>query len=169
MLLDKDGLFKELPPPSERDYLPTPPAAKAFADCCNEFWWVSTYVAKGLWREEIIYAKYLLDNAIREQLMKMLTWHVGIRTQFAQGPGKFGKHLKQTLDPIHWTMLEKTYSDASYERTWEALHTMCDLFRIIATGVAGHFGFEYPYGDDERVSAHLKHVQSLSRDATEIY
>jgi aminoglycoside 6-adenylyltransferase len=46
MLLDKDGLFKELPPPSESDYLPKPPSAKTFADCCNEFWWGSTYVAK---------------------------------------------------------------------------------------------------------------------------
>jgi aminoglycoside 6-adenylyltransferase len=46
---------------------------------------------------------------------------------------------------------------------------MCDLFRTIATGMAEHFGFDYPHGDDERVSAHLKHVQSLPRDATEIY
>jgi aminoglycoside 6-adenylyltransferase len=169
MLLDKDNMFEPLPAPSERDYLPTPPTAKKFADRCNEFWWVSTYVAKGLWREEIIYAKYLLDNAIREQLMKMLTWHVGIKTQFTVGPGKFGKHLKQHLEPTHWAMLEKTYSDASYENTWEALHTMCDLFRIVAIGVGAHFGFDYPHMDDEKVSAHLKHVQSLPRNATEIY
>jgi aminoglycoside 6-adenylyltransferase len=169
MLLDKDGIFGPLPAPSDSDHLPKPPTAKAFSDCCNEFWWVSTYVAKGLWREEIIYAKYILDSSIREQLMKMLTWHVGIKTQFTDGPGKFGKHLKQHLEPTHWAMLEKTYSDASYENTWEALHTMCDLFRIIATGVAEYFHFDYPYDDDERVSTHLKHVQSLPRDATEIY
>jgi aminoglycoside 6-adenylyltransferase len=169
MLLDKDGIFEPLPPPSESDFLPTLPTAKSFADCCNEFWWVAPYVAKGLWREEIIYAKYLLDTAIREQLMKMLTWHVGVQTQFTRGPGKFGKYLKHYLDPSYWTMLEQTYSDASYERIWESLHTMCDLFRIIAIGVASHFRFDYPYGDDERVSAHLKHVQSLPRDAAEIY
>src|SRR5687768_10284820 len=129
MLLDKDGLFDELPAPSESDYLPTPPAAKAFADCCNEFWWVSTYVAKGLWREEITYAKYLQDVAVREQLMKMLTWHVGIKTQFTSGPGKFGKYLNKYLEPAQWTMLENTYADASYEKTWQSLHTMGDLFR----------------------------------------
>ena len=169
MLLDKDGIFEPLPPPSDSDYLPKPPTAKAFADCCNEFWWVSAYVAKGLWRQEIIYAKYLLENAVREQLIKMLAWHVGIKTQFQEGPGKFGKHLKRYLEPQQWVMLEKTYSDARYQNTWEALHTMCDLFRIMATGVAEHFHFEYPSGDDERVSAHLKHVQALPRDATEIY
>jgi aminoglycoside 6-adenylyltransferase len=169
LLLDKDGLFEPLPSPSDSGYLPKPPTAKAFSDCCNEFWWVCSYAAKGLWREEIIYAKYMLDNAVREQLMKMLTWHVGVKTQFAYGPGKFGKHLKQYLEPTHWTMLEKTYSDASYDKTWGALHTMCNLFRITATGVAEYFRFDYPHTDDEKVSAHLKHVQSLPRNATEIY
>jgi aminoglycoside 6-adenylyltransferase len=169
MLLDKDSLFEPLPAPSESDYLPKPPTAKQFADCCNEFWWVVLYVAKGLWREEIIYAKYMLDPVVREQLLKMLTWHVGIKTQFAEGSGKYGKWLKQHLEPAHWAMLERTYADADYEATWEALHTMGTLFRITATGVAAYFGFAYPYHDDAKVSAHLKHVQSLPRDATEIY
>jgi aminoglycoside 6-adenylyltransferase len=169
MLLDKDGLFGILPSPSDSDHLPRRPTAKNFSDCCNEFWWVSAYVAKGLWREEIVYARHMLDNFVREQLMKMLTWHVGIKTGFTVGPGKFGKYLRQHLKPEHWTLLESTYADATYEKTWEALHAMCDLFRITAIGVAEHFGFEYPVRDDERVSAHLKHVQSLPRDATEIY
>lgn len=169
MLLDKDSLFPSLPVPSESDYLPKPPTVKTFSDCCNEFWWVSTYVAKGLWRQEIPYAKCLLDGAVREQLMKMLVWHVGIQTEFTSGPGKFGKHLKEHLDPALWTMLENTYADASYEKTWKSLHTMGDLFRIIATGVAEHFQFEYPHDDDRRVSAYLRHVQSLPRNATEIY
>jgi aminoglycoside 6-adenylyltransferase len=169
MLLDKDNIFKPLPPPSESDFRPEPPTAKTFDDCCNEFWWVAPYVAKGLWREEIVYAKSIMENAVREQLMKMLTWHVGVKTAFAAGPGKFGKHLEELLEPAHWAMLEETYSDAGYENTWEALHTMCNLFRIIAIGVADHYQFEYPYGDDQRVSAHLKHVRSLPRDAKEIY
>lgn len=169
MLLDKDGIFGPLPPPSDSDYLPKPPTAKAFSDCCNEFWWVSCYVAKGLWREEIISAKYLLDQGIREQLMKMLTWHVGLKTQFTAGPGKLGKNLQRYLEPELWAMLETTYSDATYAKTWQALHTMCDLFRITATGVAEHFGFEYPHNDDRKVSAHLKYVQSLPRDAREMY
>jgi aminoglycoside 6-adenylyltransferase len=169
MLLDKDGLFGTLPSPTDSDHLPKPPTAKNFSDCCNEFWWVSAYVAKGLWRAEIVYAKHMLDNFVREQLMKMLTWHVGIKTGFTAGPGKFGKYLKQHLEPVHWALLEGTYSDANYEKTWDALHAMCDLFRILATGVAEHFGFEYPVRDDEKVTAHLKHVQSLPRDAAEIY
>jgi aminoglycoside 6-adenylyltransferase len=169
LLLDKDGLIEPLPPANERDYLPKPPTAKAFADCCNEFWWVCPYVAKGLWREEIVYARHMQDHFVRDQLMKMLCWSVGVQTRFAGNPGKFGKYFKRYLAPELWELLLKTYADADYERTWEALFAMCDLFRLTALRVAEHFGFDYPHGDDARVSAHLRHVRLLPKDAQEIY
>jgi aminoglycoside 6-adenylyltransferase len=169
LLLDKDGIIKGLAPPNEGDYLPQPPTPKEYADCCNEFWWVCPYVAKGLWREEILYAKHLFDGAVREPLMKMLTWYVGVKTRFSSSPGKFGKYLDQYLEPELWDVLQKTYADASYENTWEALYTMCHLFRLTARQVAKHFGFEYPQRDDEKVWSHLIHVRGLPKNATEIY
>jgi aminoglycoside 6-adenylyltransferase len=169
MLLDKDGRFQPFDPPSDSDYLPKPPTAQQFSDCCNEFWWVSLNVAKGWWREEIPYAKHMLDVYMRDQLMKMLTWYVGVKTQFSANPGKFGKYLKRYLEPELWAMLEKTYSDASYEHTWDALFSAGDLFRTTAIQVAEHGGFDYPYHDDERVSAHLRHVRTLPRQATDMY
>ena len=47
LLLDMGGIIGLSPPRSDRDYLPRPPTAKAFADCCNEFWWVAPNVAEG--------------------------------------------------------------------------------------------------------------------------
>ncbi len=169
LLLDKDGLVQPLPPPSDSDYIPVPPTEKAFADCCNEFWWVCPYVAKGLWREEILYAKHFLDHFVRDELRKMINWYVGLKTEFSRSPGKFGRYLQQHLAPELWQMLLQTYSDAAYENTWQALFTMCDLFRTLALHVADHFGYEYPHGDDERVSAHLRHVYRLPPGAKEIY
>jgi aminoglycoside 6-adenylyltransferase len=169
LLLDKDGVLGPFPPASERDYLPVPPTPKAFDDCCNEFWWVCPYVAKGLWRAEILYAKHMMDHYVRDQLMKMLEWYIGVKTEYAQNPGKNGKYFQRHLSHHEWSLLMKTYSDAGYERTWEALFHMCDLFRDTALAVAGHFGFEYPYTDDENVSNHLVHVRNLPRDAAEMY
>lgn len=169
LLLDKDGLFQPFAAPNDRDYLPNPPTAKLFADCCNEFWWVCPYVAKGLWREEITYAKHIHDHEVRAQLMQMLTWYVGMKTQFSRSSGKLGKYLKHYLDPEHWAMLEKTYADASYENTWDALFVTCSLFRLTAEEIATHFGFAYPHDDDRKVSAHLQHVRGLPKTATAIY
>lgn len=167
VLLDKDGLVATLPPPDESTYLPQPPTAKAFADCCNEFWWVSPYVAKGLWRRQIVYAKHALDVVVRDQLMKMLTWYIGVRTGFSVNPGKDGKYFERYLEPELWEMLLATYTDDSYEHTWEALFTMGELFRRVARQVAEAFGFSYPYEDDARVSAHLRRVRELPADAQE--
>ncbi|PWT93132.1 MAG: aminoglycoside adenylyltransferase [Blastocatellia bacterium] len=169
LLLDKDGAVGHIPEPTDRDYIPEPPTAKAFFDCCNEFWWVCPYVAKGLWREEIIYAKYMLDQIVRSQLMIMLNWYLGAQTQVSVNPGNHGKYLKKYLEPELWSMLEKTYSNARYDDTWDALFIMCDLFRRSAKRVAVHFGFEYLQRDDDKVTAHLKHIQALPKDAMEIY
>lgn len=169
VLLDKDGLIEPLSPADESDHLPSPPDAKAYVDCCNEFWWVCTYVAKGLWRREILYARYHLDRYVRDQLMKMVMWYVGLTTESSRNPGKYGRYLEQYLDPETWQMLLRTYSDAAHENTWEALHTTCRLFRKVAIPVAKHCGFDYRYEDDKRVSAHLRHVQCLPCDARNIY
>lgn len=169
LLLDKDGIIEPFPPPSEKSYLPKPPTEKEYADCCNEFWWVSTYIAKGLWRDEITYAKSMQDQIVRPQLMKMLAWHIGINTEFSRNLGKFGKSFKQYLEPELWNMLLATYADAGYDRTWVSLDTMCHLFRITSQFVAEHFDFDYPIDDDEKVSAHLKHVRLLPKDAKEMY
>jgi aminoglycoside 6-adenylyltransferase len=169
LLLDKDGIIPPFPPASDRDYLPKPPTAKQFADCCNEFWWVSAYVAKGLWRQEITYALDARESYVRPQLMKMLSWYAGIQTGFMQSPGKSGKYLQRILEPACWDMLLHTYAAADYEATWDALDVMCQLFRHTAVAVAAQFGFDYPHGDDERVSAHLRHVRTLPRNAKTLY
>ena len=168
LLLDKDGIIALFPPANESDYLPQPPTAKVFSDCCNEFWWVCVYVAKGLWREEILYARYMLDQVAREQLMKMLAWQIGVQTRFARNPGKFGKYYQRYLTPVRWELLQQTFADASYERTWEALFAMGRLFRVTALEVAAHFGFAYPQGNDARVSAYLEKIRLMPREAEEI-
>ncbi|WP_343216395.1 aminoglycoside 6-adenylyltransferase [Clostridium simiarum] len=43
-----------------------------FWTCCNEFWWCLNNVAKGMWREEILYVMDTLDFTIRVELKNML-------------------------------------------------------------------------------------------------
>jgi aminoglycoside 6-adenylyltransferase len=122
-----------------------------------------------LWRSELPYAREILDSYVREQLMKMLEWYVGVKTGFKKSTGKQGKYLERILEPELWQLLLQTYSDASYDHSWNALFSMGELFRCTAIPVAQHFGFPYPYADDDRVTAHLHHVRILPRDAKEMY
>jgi aminoglycoside 6-adenylyltransferase len=163
VLLDKDHYLPELPSPSDEDYWVKPPSAEFFADCCNEFWWVSTYVAKGLWRKEILYAKHHLEGPVRAMLLKMLEWEIGIRTNFSVSAGKCGKYMEKYISKEGWQELISTYADGSYEDTWKALFAACNLFRSTAKVVAAHFHYEYPEKDDSSVTAYLKNVKEMAR------
>lgn len=54
VLLDKDDLVKSEVVANDQKYWIKKPTAREFDDCCNEFWWVTTYVVKGLARKEIL-------------------------------------------------------------------------------------------------------------------
>lgn len=162
VLLDKDERFF-LPPPSLRSYLPQRPTAKQFADCCNEFWWVNAYVAKGLYRDQIPYAKGMLDGPIRNQLLQMLTWHVGVNENFQTPVGLFGKYLKAQLADELWELLEHTYSDAQPHNVWESLFVTNELFRQVAQRIAREFGFDYPQQEDAAVSSFIRNIRSLAK------
>ncbi|SES12519.1 aminoglycoside 6-adenylyltransferase [Psychrobacillus sp. OK032] len=168
ILMDKDNPLPEIPAPTDSDYWVRRPSADFFADCCNEFWWVSTYVAKGLWRKEILYAAEHLNNIIRPMLFKMLEWRVGIETDYSVSIGKSGKYLENYLSKQNWQKLLSTYPIGSYESIWKALFVMCDLFRSTAIFVAGNLDFNYPYEEDQKVNAYLKRVERLTPDGCEI-
>jgi aminoglycoside 6-adenylyltransferase len=167
ILLDKDHVLGELPPASDIDYWAKRPTEKQFQDCCNEFWWMNSYVAKGLWRGELTYAKSMTE-VVQEQLVDMLTWYFGIKTDFQKSPGKAGKYIKDYVEPEIWAQLEKTYSDSNVENNWESLFIAGSLFRRVAKAVAEQFGFSYPQRDDDNVSEHIRRIKRLPRGAPEI-
>ena len=158
VLLDKDRQFT-LPPPTLSSYLPKKPTAKQFADCCNEFWWLNPYVAKGLYRDQIIYAKAIFDGPMREQLMAMLTWSVGVTTDFGVSLGHLAKHLKTQIASDVWDLVERTYSDTKPDHVWQALFVTQELFRKVALPVAQAFGFPYPNHEDALVSSFVRQIR----------
>ncbi|MHC2833751.1 aminoglycoside 6-adenylyltransferase [Bacillus sp. F9_6S_D1_P_5] len=169
LLLDKDNCMVEFPPASDKDYLIKKPTEKEFLDCCNEFWWCSTNVAKGLWREELSYAKGILDGPVRDMFIVMLEWHIGMKTDFTVNTGKFGKHFEQYMEKDMWEQFKRTFSDAEYENIWESFFVMGNLFRGVANEIANAYGYQYPQGDDDRVTSYLKHVKALPKESTSIY
>lgn len=165
VLLDKDGLAEGITPPSERDFFPTPPTEKQFADCCNEFWWLNPYVAKGLWRGELINPRYFLEQHMRAELHKLLTWLFGLRTSFQRSPGKLGKHFPEVLGEELWQRYQATCPGPQPDQVWDALFEMGALFRHAAAEVADQFGFAYPQQEDEEISAFIRRVRRLPPDA----
>ena len=55
VLVDEKGLFESYTTSPER-YWTSPASQIDFEKACNEFWWVSAYVVKGICRKQVIYA-----------------------------------------------------------------------------------------------------------------
>jgi aminoglycoside 6-adenylyltransferase len=164
LLLDKDGLFPKIPASSDTDYHIERPTEKMFTDCCNEFWWVSTYVAKGLWREEIIYAKDMLEIPVREMFLKMIEWYIGTETGFSVSFGKSGKNMKSYLSPALYNKILLTYPDADARNIWKSLFIMTDIFRDLANKISGNLCFTYNPKEDYNVTEYLQWVYSMTKE-----
>jgi len=147
VLLDKDKKIKNYPAPTDRDYHVKKPTIQDYDDCCNEFWWVSTYVVKGLCRKEILYAIDHLNQIVRHELLRMISWKVGIETGFSLSVGKNSKYINKYIDEDLWNRLLSTYRMDSYENVWEALLICHELFREVSKEVSEILGFIYPEYD----------------------
>lgn len=148
VLLDKDGLIKNEVVTTDRKYWIKQPTAREFDDCCNEFWWVSTYVVKGLARGEILFAIDHLQEIARPNLLRMLSWQIGFEKGFNFSVGKNYKFINQYLPKDDWKILLSTYSQDSYSNMWRALFTCYGLFRKYSKAVAESLRVKYPDYDE---------------------
>lgn len=169
VLLDKDNILPVIPEPTDKDYWVKRPTQELFNICCNEFWWVILYIAKGLWREEIPYAMDCLNYWVRPQLMKMLSWYAGFKTNFSCSMGKSGKNLKEYIPEDMWKRYLKTYPCAEISSIWDSVFIMADLFEETAVKVSDELNLKYNFEEASNSKSYLKHISELSQDAKEIY
>jgi aminoglycoside 6-adenylyltransferase len=164
LLLDKDGLAATMRPPTGKAYIPTPPTLTTYQTLINDFLSDAPYVAKCLWRDELLPAKWCLDYDMKHiYLRPMLEWLVGIHYDWSVPVGSLGKGLKKQLPPGIWALVEQTYAGAQLADNWQALARTMALFRQVAIQVGQHLGYAYPHDLHQRVWAYVEHIRQLER------
>lgn len=154
LLLDKDNRIAQPPMPTDIDYHIRRPTERSFDDCCNEFWNTTTYVVKGLCRREILFAIDHLNNIVRMELLRMISWWVGTEQGYNFSLGKNYKFLERYIPIELWEQLMTTYRMDSYIQMWESLEQCMELFRKVSAEVAKRLN--YPYPDyDEKISEYV--------------
>ncbi len=156
--LDKDNLFSNISNSTDEDYHIQKPSEKYFLDVCNEFWWVTTYVAKGLLRNEIPYAKEMLETVVRPMFMKVIEWFIGVKTDFSTAFGKSGKFMDQYLSNEHYDKILATYSNQQIEHNWKSLFLMTELFGEFANKIADNLNLNYNTDEGQNVKKYLRTV-----------
>jgi hypothetical protein len=141
VLKDEKGLFEAYLPNPKR-YWTAPPSEEEFTASCNEFWWVSAYVVKGIYRKQVIYATDHLYGICQQELLKVLAW------QIASDKGKIdiGKNYKYLFQYLP-TEKEKKFSAlldfSSLDKITQSLLATMQLFHQEAQYLAQKMGFDY--------------------------
>jgi aminoglycoside 6-adenylyltransferase len=162
VLLDKDSRAATWPEPTYAAHIPQPPSEAEYRAQVEEFWWSATYVAKGLWRGEVVFAKFALDTDMKlGPLRRMLEWRIELDHDWSLRPGAYGRGLERNLPPELAAELAATYVGAGVEENWQALFATAVLFRKVAGDVGAALGFTYPSDVDETVTAQLEAVRQL--------
>ena len=141
VLEDPENLFEPYFPNPERYWI-HPTTETDFKNSCNEFWWVSSYVVKGICRHQVIYATDHLYGICQQELLKVLAWQVA-RDKGTVDVGKNYKYLFNYLP----TGKEKKFSNlldfSSLDKITESLFATMELFHQEAQSLANKMGFNY--------------------------
>jgi len=162
VLLDKDGSTAHWKLPTHRAFVPARPTAAEYQAVVEEFWWTTTYVAKSLWRDELVFARWVLEEDIKNgEMRRLLEWRLEMDHDWSVRSGVYGRGLKKLLPPDIWAELASTYVGPEIEANWAALFRTTALFRRVAKEVADALGFVYPQHVDDQVSAYLEAIRRL--------
>ena len=166
ILVDKDHLTDGMKAPTYTAYIPIRPTNEAYQKVIEDFFSDAPYVAKCLWRDELLPAKWCLDYDMKHNFLRqMLEWRMECDHAWSAPTGALGKGLKRRLPPDIWSQLERTYVGAGISENWEALFQTLALFRQVAIQVADHLGYVYPHDLDQGVTTYVKKVKCLDHGA----
>ena len=154
VLEDPENLFEPYFPNPERYWI-TPATETDFEKACNEFWWVSAYVVKGICRNQVIYATDHLYGICQQELLKILAWQVASD----RGKVDIGKNYKYLFDYLP-AEKEKEFSNlldfSSLDKIIQSLSATMQIFHQEAQTLAQKMGFEYDREVAEKMIEYAK-------------
>ena len=138
---DPKGLFVPHSPTPQR-YWTSPASAIEFEKVCNEFWWVSAYVVKGICRKQVIYATDHLYGICQQELLKVLAWQVASN----RGVVDIGKNYKYLFNYLP-TEKGKEFSSlldfSNSDKITQSLFDTMQLFHQEAQSLSQKMDFDY--------------------------
>ena len=141
VLEDPEHLFEPYSQNLER-YWTSPATETNFVKSCNEFWWVSAYVVKGICRKQVIYATDHLYGICQQEFLKILAWQVA-SDRGTVDVGKNYKYLFQYLPAEKEKEFSSLLDFASLDKIIQSLFATMELFHQEAQRLAQKLGFDY--------------------------
>ena len=141
VLVDEKGLFESYTTSPER-YWTNPASQTDFEKVCNEFWWVSAYVVKGICRKQVIYTTDHLYYICQQELLKVLAWQVA-SDRGAVDIGKNYKYIFNYLPAQKENEFSSLLDFSNSDKITQSLFATMKLFHQEAQTLAQKMGFDY--------------------------
>ena len=141
VLEDPEHLFEPCSQNLER-YWTSPATETDFEKSCNEFWWVSAYVVKGICRNQLIYATDHLYSICQQELLKVLSWQVASE-KVAVDIGKNYKYLFNYLPADKENEFSSILDFSNSNKITQSLFATMKFFHQEAQSLANKMGFDY--------------------------
>ena len=141
VLEDPEHLFEPYSQNLER-YWTSPATETNFVKSCNEFWWVSAYVVKGICRKQVIYATDHLYGICQQELLKVLAWQVA-SDRGAVDIGKNYKYLFNYLPAQKENEFSSLLDFSNSDKITQSLFATMKFFHQEAQSLAQKMGFDY--------------------------
>ena len=154
VLEDPEHLFEPCSQNLER-YWTSPATETDFEKSCNEFWWVSAYVVKGICRKQVIYATDHLYGICQQELLKVLAWQVASN----RGVVDIGKNYKYLFNYLP-TEKGKEFSSlldfSNSDKITQSLFDTMQLFHQEAQSLSQKMDYDY---DKEVAEKMIQYVE----------
>ena len=154
VLKDEKGLFESYTTSPER-YWTSPASQTDFEKACNEFWWVSAYVVKGIHRNHLVYATDHLYGICQQELLKLLAWQVAA-DKGEIDVGKNYKYLFQYLPAEKEKEFTVLLDFSNQEKITKSLFATMDFFHKEAQAFSLKIGFHYDKATAEKMIEYAK-------------
>lgn len=161
IIYDRNNVTIDLEQPRYSGYNIDIPEKRVFLNSVNSFFWDIIYVAKALKREELFFAKFMLEDIRFKFLQRMIEWYISMNNDWKINPGKCGRGFKKYLSTDEWNELSETFTGFESEDSWECLFNLMDFYRKIAIEVSINLGYEYPKQTDKEVTKYMKKIKEF--------
>ncbi len=157
--LDKDGLYRALPPSPRRFPPPPSPSAAAVQATINEFWFEAIHVAQFIRRREFWVLKFR-DWTMKEMLLRLLEWTARAQSDGAVNTWLLGKRIEQWTDAVNYAAIAQLWPGWDAAALWQALLRQVALFRRLSLELNAALGYEYSDSAYAEIEGYIRRLRA---------
>ena len=162
--LDKDDLYRDLPPSPRIFPQPANPGAEQVEAVINEFWFEAIHVAQFIRRREFWVVKFR-DWTMKCDLLQLLEWHARATSEEPVNTWLLGKRMREWTDATSYDSVREIWSGWEAKALWQALGKQIELFDKLSSELSVALGFRYDANTYGKIDDYIRELQAADDPA----